>query len=153
MNRVLILVVLAGLVSAAGCNLRALSLPPDFIKVDKADLGAYTVRGVSADGVVVGLRSEPNPEGGTLGFWTEAIVNRLVRERGYTPAGSEEIRSDGGTPGRLLTFSADRQGTTFTFLVAVYVQGPDILIAEGGGKAGDVEPKKADIRKSLLSVR
>ena len=153
MNRLFLLAALAAVIGATGCNLRTLSLPPDFIKVDKSEQGAYAVRGVSADGVVVGLRSEPNPEGGTLGFWTAAVTNQMVTDRGYKPAGAEDVKSEAGTPGRLLTFSAERQGTAFTYLVAVYLQGADILIAEGGGKAELVEAKRADIRKSLLSAR
>jgi hypothetical protein len=153
MYRIALLAALLGLTSATGCLMQTLSLPPNFIKVDKPSQGAYAVRGVSADGVVVALRTESNPEGGTLDFWTEAVTDQMTRDRGYSAAGSEAVKSDAGLPGRLLKFSTHRQGTAFTYLLAVYVQGGNILIAEAGGKADTVEEKLADLRKSLLSVR
>jgi hypothetical protein len=153
MRRIALILVLAGVVNMAGCMMRTLTLPNNFIRVDKAWQGDFALRGVSADGVVVGLRSEVNPEGGTLDFWTEAIGDQMTKGRGYKATGSEAVTSAGGTGGRLLSFSEERQGVVYTYLVAVYVQGPDILVAEAGGKAEAVAAHQDEIHKALLSVR
>ncbi len=47
---------LAMLVLAAGCH--TLATPPNFMPVERGDLGAYDQRTVSANGVVIGLRSQ-----------------------------------------------------------------------------------------------
>jgi hypothetical protein len=153
MRRITLGLACVGVMFLAGCLEGSMSLPPNFIRVGQTGAGGFVQRGISADGVVVGLRTEKNPMGGTLEFWTEALGNQMTGDHGYKALGREDIKSDTGVPGRLLRFSSDRRGTEFTYLVAVYVQGDDILIAEAGGKADLVEAKMADIRKSLLSVK
>jgi len=114
---------------------------------------SYVLRGISADGVMVALRTERNPENGSLDFWTEAVTRQMVAAQGYKATGSEVVVSDGQLPGRLLTFATRRQGVDFTYGVAVFVQGGDLFIAEAGGRTGAVEPKWDAIRKALLSLR
>jgi hypothetical protein len=63
------------------------------------------------------------------------------------------VTSDTGEAGRLLTFSMQKQGVTFSYILAVFVKGNDILIAEAGGKAEAVEPKLAEIKKALLTSK
>ena len=136
----------------AGCT-RTMALPPDFVKVEGSGFGSCAVRGISADGVMVALRSERGPAGGTLGFWTEAITHQVVGGLGYKAAGDEAVESAAGVPGRVLTFTAEKQGVAFTYVVAVFVQGGDLLVAEAGGRTDAVGPKRAGIRRALLTVR
>jgi hypothetical protein len=145
--------VLAALPVLGGCATHTMTLPATFVPVEKAYQGGYVVRGVSADGVVLGLTRELNPEHGTLEFWTEAVGNRLAVGRNYKPAGSEAVKSDAGLVGRLMTFEDQQQGVNYLYMVAVFVQGGDILVTEAGGKADVVRPRAAEIRKALLSVR
>ena len=152
MRRILIIAMLWGTVACIGC-MHTMNLPPNFVPVNKADMGDYAVRGVSVDGVVVALRSETNPERGTLDFWSQAITNQMTVSQGYKLDSSDDVASASGAPGRLLTFSTEKQGTAFAYLLAVFVQGNDILLAEAGGKADAVQPRLADIRKSLLSAK
>ena len=114
----------------------------------------YTLdRAVSADGVAVGLRTVENPKDGTLAFWSQAIEGEMTGARGYKLEKAEDIAAAGGAPGRLLTFTAQRSGADFTYLLAVYVSGRQVLIAEAGGRSERVAEKIEPIRKSLLSVR
>jgi hypothetical protein len=143
----------AALPACGGCALHTMTLPASFVPVDKDYQGTYLVRGVSADGVVVALRREQNPEHGTLEFWTQAVSNRLVTGRSYKAGASEAVKSDAGVPGRLLAFEDQQQGVSYIYIVAVFVQGTDVLVAEAGGKADVVAPRAAEVRKALLSVR
>jgi hypothetical protein len=152
MNRTAVAVVLVAAMGLAGCAIHSMGLPPDFIGVEKSYLGPYLVRAVSADGVMVALRAEPNPERGTLAFWTKAITNQMAGQ-GYKAAKSEDVTCETGEAGRLLTFSMQKQGVTFSYILAVFVKGNDILIAEAGGKAEAVEPKLAEIKKALLTSK
>ncbi|MCX5677076.1 MAG: hypothetical protein NTX87_18970 [Planctomycetota bacterium] len=152
MHGTAVAVTLLAAMGLAGCTLRSMDLPPDFVSVDKAYLGPYAVRAVAADGVMVALRVEPNPERGTLVFWTEAITNQMAGQ-GYKAVQCEEVTAATGEAGRLLIFSAQKQGVTFSYILAVFVKGNDILIAEAGGKAATVEPKLAEIKKALLTAK
>jgi hypothetical protein len=153
MRTLTLLVMLAAVAASSGCGLHAMTLPADFVAVEPYDRGPYEVRGVSADAVVLALRRETNPEHGSLDFWTQAIGRQMTERRGYQATGSEAVTSVGGAAGRLLSFTEERQGVLYTYRVAVYVQGSDILVAEAGGKAGAVAAHQEEIRKALLSVR
>jgi len=151
MKRTLSLTMLAA--ALAGCG-PAMDLPDDFVQAHKPGRDGYRVRGVSADGVVAGVRdSYENPANGTLRFWATAIRNELTRSRGYVPAGDEAVTSDAGRPGRLMTFQAKRSGAAFTYVVAVYVTDRHVHVAEAGGRAEAVQPRMAALKTSLLSVR
>ncbi len=136
--------------AAAGCAHR-LDLPVNF--VEAPDRGPYHFRGIAADGTVLAVRTEQNPRNGTLDFWSEAITGQLADGQGYRLLESEAVTSASGSPGKLMTFAADRRGTEFRYLVALFIRQREVLIAEAGGKAKPVEERLGDLKKSLLSAR
>jgi len=130
-----------------------MDLPKDFVGVSKADLEGHHVRGISADGVVVGLRSEDNAENGTVDFWAQAIQDELKAGRGYELQASEDVKSRSGLEGKLMTFATHQRGATFTYMLAIYVKSGKVLLAEAGGKADAVKKYSEPVREALLSVR
>jgi hypothetical protein len=130
-----------------------MQMPSGFVEVEKHNLGRYTQRAVSADGIVIALRSETNPKDATLDFWITAIRDELVNRRGYVLAKTEPAEAAGGAKGSLLTFTANRSGVEFTYLAGVYVMGGQVLVAETGGKSETVAPRLGDIRKAMASLR
>ncbi len=149
MKNLTIAFVLIVIVASAGCG-RMMDIPTDFVP---ADSWAHPVWAVSADGVVVAMRRPyKNPKNGTAEFWAEAIKNELA-ERGYKLVSSKKIVSDAGAPGHLLTFSSEQQGAEFTYMLAVYVDKDEVLVAEAGGKADATKAKTDALTKALLSVR
>jgi hypothetical protein len=141
------------LTGALGGCLGEMDLPKHFVSVDKAELGGYLVRGISADGVVVALRSQDNPKGGTLEFWAQAVENELATSRGYKLADSQAMTASSGLGGKMMTFSTSRSGTDFTYVVGVYVKGDKVLVAEAGGRADAVKAHADGLKSCLLSVR
>ncbi len=135
-----------------GCEPK-MQMPSGFVEVETYQRGPYTQRAVSADGVVIALRSETNPKDATLDFWITAIRDELVNRRGYTLAKEEPAEAANGAKGRLLTFTANRSGVEFTYLAGVYVMGGQVLVAEAGGKSETVAPGLGDIRKAMASLR
>jgi len=133
-----------------GCPGR-MELPPNFVRLDKDQLGPYVVRGVSADGTVLGLRRFQNPTGGTLEFWGEAVKNELVTGRGYSLEAEEEVTSASNSPGKMLTFSARCRGAAGLYVVALFVTDRHVIVAEAGGKTDALKSRLPEIRKSLLS--
>lgn len=146
-----IAIVLAG-TALGGCEPK-IQFPTGFVEVEKYDLGPYDQRAVSADGVVMALRSETNPKNASLDFWVKAIRDELVERRGYPLSKEESIEADDGRRGKLMTFTALRSGVEFTYMVAVYVTVKKVLIAEAGGKSETVAPKAADFRKAFTGIR
>ena len=97
-----------------------MDIPDNFVVVDDYNRGAYEVRGVSTDGMVLAARSEDNAENGTLAFWAEAVKRELA-SRNYTLANSQDVESARGLAGKLMTFSVNRGGRPFTYMTAVFV--------------------------------
>ncbi len=144
---------LLGTMMLAGCSPAGrMDLPKDFVHVEESQRAPYDVRGISADGVVVGLRTKENLKKGTLVFWREAIGNELIG-RGYQLAEEEEITSESGRKGTLMTFTTRSRGANFRYLLALYVTNSQVLLAEAGGKEDGVAPRLGAIVKSLKSVR
>ena len=136
-----------------GCAMHTMDIPANFVAVDKSALDGYDVRAVSADGVAVGLRSQSNPKNGSVEFWAEAIQNELTASKGYKLEKEEPLTSASGASGKLLVFSAQQSGADFTYMLAVFVRGDAILIAEAGGKADAVKPKMDALKAALRSAR
>lgn len=156
MKHALLATTIAALALTCGCG-TTLDLPDNFVAVGEGNLGPYEVRGVSADGMVVAVRLEKNAENGTLAFWTEAVKRQLA-SRNYKLDKSEDVTSDAGLAGALMTFSTSRSGRPYTYLAAVFVRTSllddgDVLIAEAGGETIAAEPRLDDLRAALLSVR
>jgi len=144
--------ILCGL-ALAGCAPHTMRVPPDFVPFDKEDFGTHHLRAISADGVVVGLKSEMNLKEATLDFWAQALTNELVESKGYRHEKTDDVTSETGTPGKFLTFTTETRGVAFTYVVALFVQPEVILIAEAGGKTDALKPKLDAVRKALLSAK
>ena len=145
-----IAIVLVG-AALGGCEAK-MQFPTGFVEVEKYDLGPYDQRAVSADGVVMALRSETNPKNASLDFWGKAIRDELIEQRGYALSKDESVQAADGRQGKLMTFTALRSGVEFTYMVAVYVTVKTVLIAEAGGKSEKIAPRMADFRKAFGGI-
>jgi hypothetical protein len=152
MKRAMIIATVLLAAGLGGCR-ATMDLPASFVDAGRENRGIYDLRAVSADGAVLAARRQENPQKGTLEFWVDAVRNEMTTARGYALTGSEAVTSAGGTPGRLMTFSATRQGVQYTYLLAVYRKGPDVLIAEAGGKADVMAARAGEVRQALLTAR
>ena len=135
----------------AGCA-PALELPAGFVELGPDQSGRYDFKAVSADGVVIALRRIDNSKNATVEFWAKAIENELTW-RGHSLVENVPVTSEEGTPGQLMTFTGQREGQEFTYILGVFVKGGRILLTEAGGKADAFGKRQAEIGKSLLSVR
>ena len=129
-----------------------LTPPAGFVAVDAQRLGEYDYRAVSADGAVVAAAAETTSQHGDLAFWSKAASNQL-QERGYKLVKQEDVTSTAGMKGQLLEFSQVRTGTPYSYFVAIFPVRNRVIRAEAGGKTEQLEPLRAEIVKSLLSVR
>lgn len=135
-----------------GCQAQSMTPPPGFVAVADANRGIYDYRAVSADGAVVAVRTQPNPNGADLAFWSKASTSQL-QEKGYKLQHSEDIATPSGLKGQLLEFTQTRAGTPYTYLLAIFVRQDKVVLTEAGGKAEQLQPLRDEIKKSLLSVK
>ena len=150
MTRTILLSCVVVAAALAGC-LHDFNSPPGFVEADAGY--QFEKRAVSADGVVVGLRTEENPEDGTLEFWTTAIRNELTEGRGYELLKEEAVVAENGEPGTLMDFAAKQGLTEMRYMTVVYVTGSTVLVGEAGGKADAFAAQEGAIRDSLLTVK
>ena len=150
MRHTLILTILLTVAASAGCQ-HQLDLPQGFVKADPG--WEYDIRGVSADGVVIGLRSETNPDEGNLAFWSQAIKTELTQRRGYVLLTTDDVSSATGEAGELMMFSAKKGAGEWAYMVAVFVPGRAVLVGEAGGPAKVFQSRQEAIKHSLLTAR
>ena len=94
------------LLAAACVPSVALRTPPGFVEVEPTAELPY--RATSAEGVVLGVRAQPNEPHGDLSFWDAAVEARLARR--YGAAAASEVRTSSGYPGRQLRFTTTISG-------------------------------------------
>ena len=146
-----IIVALIAIGTVCGCA-PEIKVPDNFVSTGNAYNSIYDMRAVSADGVVIAARTVNNPKNGTLKFWTTAIQGELA-DSGHKLTDTKSVTSDSGVDGKLMTFSRRNRGQTFTYLVAVFIDGSRILVAEAGGEVEVYKAHEEDIESAMLSVR
>jgi hypothetical protein len=151
MRNALILTLVAAAGALAGCG--RMDLPAQFVEVQRAHRGPYDMRAVSPDGVVLAVRTEDNTDEGDAAFWSKAIRNKLVEDKGYRLVDEKTVTTRGRTPGVMLTFEAERSGVPHRYYTAVYTKGWKVLVGEAGGRAEDIGPLEHEIVHALQTVR
>jgi hypothetical protein len=149
-----ILLVLAATLAAPGCGPGfAVKTPDGFVELD--DQEEYAYRATSAEGVVLGVRAEPNRPKGNLGFWTNAIDLKL-RRSGYEAVDAKEIKTKSGATGKQIRYTRmirmiyDRP---LTYWMTVFVTDADVFVVEAGGDARDFEKSKDAITTAIESFK
>ena len=140
--------------TAVGC---ATPMPEGYVKVEKG--GEHEWRGMSAKGVVIGLRVRWNDPEGSLDFWATVIRKELETRKGYAFVGEEEITS-GEAAGRALHFSVPgpepRDYWTAIFLIErrylLLFPEPAIATIEVGGPREPVRGDLPILRKFLAKL-
>lgn len=131
----------------SGCG--GITPPPGYLKIQPGV--NYAERYLSVEGNVIAVRAEPNPKGGTLDYWAQAIQKEMVDVAGYTLVKCDPIKASAGE-GRLIEFSANVGDVPHTYWVAVFVNWQRILVVEAGGKADKMAADRAAIVKAIQSA-
>ena len=102
---------------------------------------------VSPDDVVFRVRRARNQPQAELSYWREALRNRMTGA-GYTVLGESDI-SASGTPGVLLELGAANGEQDQAYVLAVFVDGRNLVIAEATGEAGRFRARRAAIVSAI----
>lgn len=144
----------AAVIALSGCRQAPkIRLPGDFVEVGLAPGAGYETHAKSRDGIVVTLRRHRNIPGETLAFWVQAVTTEMVEGRAYELLSSHPVASDTGVPGRMLTFTVRTSDVDYTYLLAVYVNDRQALIAEAGGASIVLNRRLSEIKRALFTVR
>jgi hypothetical protein len=125
-----------------------LDAPAGFATLTSGD--EYDVRTVSAHGVVVAARTEPNEIGGNTDFWADALDVRLSRA-GYAREATSNFDARGGT-GKMQHYTVTRDGRTLRYWVLVISSPKRVVVVEAGGDKDAFDPAAPDVERAMKSV-
>ena len=133
--------VLGALLVLSGCGEKEWTRTPDgFVKVDVAP---FAYKAVAPDGSTIGIRYRENEEEGSLAFWREVFELELVQGKGYRLAGTSDVTSGDGVPGKLMTLEFAPDDTPYHYGLALYVTPKSIVTVETATELAKLERYKA----------
>lgn len=132
-----------------GCGAAKVDLPPHFGKL--GDQTSFNIRGVSATGVVVAVRTEKNELHADAGFWAEVIDSRL-KAGGYIREKFAPIRL-ADMDGQELRYSRELDGRSHRYWLSVLTTPKRVYLVEAGGDAEVFDSQKMEIEKAMASFR
>jgi hypothetical protein len=102
---------------AAGCATFRIPTPENFAKraSTRTSFSALT-----AEEEKLLVRHFTVLEKQSIGFWTEAVRNNLVQERGYTLVEEGEFKTDGGVAGHRFLFEVSMGDVPYRYLLVVF---------------------------------
>jgi len=130
-----------------GCA-ATMELPKDFLHLaDSADF-----RAVTGDDARVWIRTFDDDNEATLEFWADSLANDFT-QRGYELVGKGEVTNGNGRPGRWFECAANVRGERIGYLVAIWVDGDDVTVAEFAARAEVFGKRVESVRAALRTVR
>jgi len=111
----------------------------------------FGLRAVSPEGVVYRVRSEKNEPKAELGFWREALKKRM-HDAGYAVVTDGDIRA-GDRAGALLELAAPQGTMDYSYLIAVFVDGSDLVIAEAAGEVTKLKARRENVLAAMSGIK
>lgn len=142
-----LLVVAALCLFGSGCRGFDAEAPAGFATYD--DWSQF--RAISADGIMYRVRTGDNDPEAKLKFWSEALKKRML-DAGYAFISDGEVKA-GNRPGYLLELAAPVGQEDYSFLVAVFVRGSDLIIAEAAGEVTRFAKHREAVVAAIGSIR
>lgn len=93
----------------------------------------YDYRATTADGVFLAVRRFKNDPQGDIGYWSEAIAQRLAAYGSYSVTSTRDVTNHQGVAGRELTLKHTAPGTEHSYRIAVYDRNGWLYVLESGG--------------------
>ena len=116
----------------AGCSDFRAATPPGFVELEDSDPSDY--RAVTADGLVIAVRSLEHEPKGELEFWASAIERRLREGSGYALLEAKAVKNAQGLTGKQLRFGYDEGREPHLYTVTLFVTDAKLYVLEAGGR-------------------
>jgi hypothetical protein len=107
-------------------------------------------RAVSPDGVMYRVRTEENDPPADLDFWREALKKRMT-DAGYKVVADGDVEA-GQRPGYLLDLAAPVGQEDYSYLVAVFVDSGDLIIAEAAGEVTRLAERRDAVIEAIRQI-
>jgi hypothetical protein len=139
----------------AGCA-TSMRLPDEFLQLRKGN----GFRAVTADDARLWVRTFDNPEEGNLPFWSRILEEEFARNRGYTVKNRGDCNDAAGHEGRWLECTAQVDGESTGYLVAVFLlpknmlalSGPKVCVCEYGAREPVFQQHVEAVRGALATL-
>ena len=130
-----------------GCTAVQATAPKGFAPLQHGD----DYRAVHAEGLVYRVRQEDNAPRAELAFWAQALKHRM-KQTGYILVAEQPIRAS-NLPGKLLELAAPVGDKDHAYLVAIFVRGDTLTIAEAAGERQQLKTQRAQIIAAIRQIR
>ena len=146
-----VLAALAAAWALAGCAAFQASPPEGFAQYPRSRVSSSPLRASSPDGILFTVRTEKNDPPADLGFWREALKNRMGHA-GYRVVG-DTVCPMLGSQGSLLKLAAPMGNQDYFYWIAFTLSpsGTRILVAEAAGESKRFLAREEDIRKAIAN--
>ncbi len=129
--------------------------PPKHFLIVQEELDQ--IKALSSDEARFWVREFKDANQGDLAFWSEAIQEEFVKNRGYLSISEEKIQDGTGREGTLLTFESTLNGVPHRYLFAMFVipgwSANTIRVAEYLAPVEIYEKYEVSIEQSIRSLR
>lgn len=136
-----------------GCSGLSMSPPDQFLVV--AD-SAREIKAVSPDSTLLWVRRFEDEHAGGLDFWSEALLDDLVKNRGYRLLEKNTLLLNSGTSGMEYLFEATARGVRQKYLLCLFVRragsSSTICTAEYVGPAEEFDGRIEAVRGAVRSL-
>jgi hypothetical protein len=111
--------IILALGGAAGSLSSCLSIEaPSFLVLES---GTDSLKAMTPEDARIWVREFDDPSQGDLGFWTQALRNDLVSNRGYTLLEERKVKDADGEEGVEMHFEVTAGGRAQRYIAALYV--------------------------------
>jgi hypothetical protein len=117
--------------------------PPGSMELPDQSEAGYDYRATDPDGVVRAVRVIGNADAANLGFFSQAVDNKLRLERGYGLVDKKVVKTDQGLEGVELRYGHDEGRVPHVYRVALFIDGDDLFLIEQGGRADLMKREEA----------
>lgn len=135
---------------SSGCKAAKLETPTGFAELEDQD--RYDYRATSAQGVVLGIRNEPNEPNAGVDFWVAAIDARL-RRNGYVAHSTKLVNGTNGMLGKQIRYTREEELRLYAYWLTVFANGKRVFIVEAGGDEQYFKPAEKKIEQAVLSMK
>jgi|GEM_PF-427553 len=153
--------ILALLATLGGCSSPLRMTPPEgFLILEES---RTEIKAASSDSILLWARSFDDPYAGDLDFWSSALYNELVEQRGYTLISEQPLHVEQGadhgqvSAGREMLFQVTTHGAVYSYLVSLFVAAEadsgEICVVELVGQGEGFDRTLDDVRRAIMTVR
>jgi hypothetical protein len=100
---------------------------------------------------VLGVRALKNDPKGDMGFWQQALENRMRAMGGYSLLETRDVACKGGLKGKQLRFGHDEGTEPHVYVLTLFLTDKTLFLLEAGGARKKVEDKAQAIEWSIAN--